>query len=492
MKKNIKMEKHGEFFVPGYEDFKTHGILYIYDNDSIELDLWGTPDDNNDINSSKRNFPVIIGRSIPDNQYIILNNCTSFRFSEFSRGGYRPEPDPRIVAKSQWYVDLVFHGISFEEYQNFKFTEFVFRIQNSSYYFYNSPIFDMSIKKEERKIIIESFALTCDDIQVELTDDIILDISFYKWNSYSTDRSELTLELEPAFTLSSKSQRSYDVEFFINLAKKVQLFLSFCSKIGMNITNFGFLREQGDVIDAYYSNLSYTSDLNETYKQTLSFDPDTFNDLLIKWMEIYDELHLILHLFDLVNTGRISWTEERFLVLSRCLEGLHRIFYDETPVDPVKFKEAIKILSDEMNKHNIDIDIQDLIKPHIASTNRLSFRKRILFLINSFLEEMSPKNLSIKEIEQFHAKLSTYIRKSRDYYTHALISSNKPPPDILKLGYTTDILMMLMDLHLIRLLSSKKGNKQHLSNNHSFVLRLNDFKHNLNGFYEAYYLKCQR
>ena len=65
MKKNIKIEKKGEFFAPGYENFKSPGILYIHDDNSIELDLWGTPDDNDNINSSlKRDFPVIIGRSI--------------------------------------------------------------------------------------------------------------------------------------------------------------------------------------------------------------------------------------------------------------------------------------------------------------------------------------------------------------------------------------------------------------------------------------------
>ena len=224
MKKNIKIEKHGEFFAPGYENSKTHGILYIYDDNSIELDLWGTLDDNDDINSSKRDFPVIIGRSIPDNQYIILNNCVSFSFSEFTRGGYRPVPDPRIVAKSQWYVDLAFHGISFEEYQNFKFNEFVFRIENSSNYFYSKPFFDMSMEKEGSKIIINSRALTCDDIQVNLTDDIILDISFYKWNSYSIDKSKMSFELDPVFKLSSKSQKCHDFNHFIELAQKVRLY----------------------------------------------------------------------------------------------------------------------------------------------------------------------------------------------------------------------------------------------------------------------------
>ena len=141
MKKNIKIEKHGEFFAPGYENFKTHGILYIYTDNSIELDLWGTPNDNVDIYSCKRDFPVIIGRSIPDNQYMILNNCISFRHSPFTMGVCRPVPDPRRVAKSQWYVDLVFHGISFEEYQDFKFNEFIFRIENSSDYFYSKPFF---------------------------------------------------------------------------------------------------------------------------------------------------------------------------------------------------------------------------------------------------------------------------------------------------------------------------------------------------------------
>ena len=324
----------------------------------------------------------------------------SFSHSEFTRGGRRPIPDPRTVAKSQWYIDLVFHGISFEEYQDFKFNEFVFRIENSSNYFYNKPFFDMSIGKEGSKIIIDSVKLTCDDIQVNLTDDIILDISFYKWNSYSIDRSKMTFGLDPVFKLSSKSQKSHDFNYFIELAQKVRFFLTFCSKTHMNITDFGFLREQENVngiIDAYYSNLSYTPDLNENYNPTLTFDPNTFNDLLVNWMKLYDKLGLILHLFDLVNIEKIVYTEERFLVLSRCLEGLHRIFYDDPPVDKVKFKQTVKFLLDEMDKQNIDADIQDLIKNKLQHANEMTFQNRILSLVNLSLKQMTPNNLSEDE-----------------------------------------------------------------------------------------------
>ena len=490
MKKNVKIEKHGEFFAPGYENFKTHGILYIYDDNSIELDLWGTPDDNDDINSSKRNFPVIIGRSIPDNQYIILNNCVSFSCSEFTRGGYRPVPDPSTVAKSQWYVDLVFHGISFEEYQDFKFNEFVFRIENSSYYFYSKPFFDMSIVKEESKIIIESRALTCDDIQVNLTDDIILDISFYKWNSYSIDQSKMTFGLDPVFKLSSKSQKCHDFNYFIKLAQKVRFFLTFCSKRHMNITDFGFLRAQervNGIIDTYYSNLSYTSDLSEDYDSTLTFDPNTFNDLLVNWMKLYDKLDLILHLLDLVNIGRISWTEERFLVLSRCLEGLHRIFYDEPPVDRVKLKETVRFLLDEMGKRNTDADIQDLIKSKLQHANQMTFQNRILSLLDLVLEQMSPDNLSADEIQQFHGKLARDIKNDRNYYTHVLISENKTKPDLNKLGHTADILLMFMDLHLLKLLTNNNIAEQDLFSNRGLHLKLHRFKEKLQDFALAYY-----
>ena len=124
----------------------------------------------------------------------------------------------------------------------------------------------MSIGKEGSKIIIDSRALTCDDIQVNLTDDIILDISFYKWNSYSIDKSNMTFGLDPMFKLSSKSQECYDFNYFIELAQKVRFFLTFCSKRHMNITDFGFLRGQehvNNIIDTYYRNLSHTADLSE-------------------------------------------------------------------------------------------------------------------------------------------------------------------------------------------------------------------------------------
>ena len=137
--KNIKIEKHGEFFAPNYDDFKAPGILYIYDDNSIELDLWGTPDDKKNFDRNTTSyFPTIVGHAIPDNDYLILNNCIRSHSSGFSGGRNRTRLD--TVAKSKWYIELVLNGISFQEYQSLKFNEFIFRIENSNSYFYNRGI----------------------------------------------------------------------------------------------------------------------------------------------------------------------------------------------------------------------------------------------------------------------------------------------------------------------------------------------------------------
>ena len=489
MNKNIKKEIHAEFFAPGYENFKSPGILYIYDDNSIQLNLWGTPDDVNDIDLDIKNFPVIIGRSIPDNYYMILKNCICIKYSGFASGGYRTQLDLRAVAKSEWHVELVLHGISLEEYQDFKFNEFVFTIEHSGSYFCNTGVFDMGIRKEDSKIIIDSKALTCDDIQVNLTEDIILDISFYEWNSYSIEQSKMTFGLDPTFKLSSKSQQGYDIEFFIELAQKVRLFLTFCSKTHMNLTDFGFLREQANVdrvIHTYYGNFPYTLDFSEKYQPTLTFDRNIFNDLLMNWMDLYDKLSLILHLFDLVNIGRIKWTEEKFLVLSRCLEGLHRIFYDEPPADKAKFQETVRLLLDTMDQQNTDTDIQDLIKVKLQYANEMTFQSRILFLINLFMEQMSPKNLSADEIQQFHRDLTRSVKNDRNYYTHILIANNQLPPNLDKLGYTSNILVMLMDLNLLKLLANNID-EQYLFDNRGLFIKLLRFKEDLEDIARTYY-----
>ena len=221
---------------------------------------------------------------------------------------------------------------------------------------------------------------------------------------------------------------------------------------------------------------------------TLTFDPNTFNDLLINWMQLHDKLGLILHLLDLVNIGRIAWTEERFLVLSRCLEGLHRIFYNKPLVDKVKLKETVRLLLDEMDKQNTDPDIQDLIKSKIQHAGEMTFQNRILSLLNLVLEHMSPDNLSADEIQQFHGKLARDIKKSRNYYTHVLISKKKREPDQNKLGYTTNILLMFMDLHILKLLANNDIAEQDLFSNRGLYLKLHRFKEQLQDFALAYYV----
>ena len=491
MEKNIKIKKEGAFYVPGYENFKSAGILYIYDDNSIELDLWGTPDDKKVLGqNTPSHLSTIIGYTIPDNDHIILKNCLCPIFRGFSSGRNRTRRDNN-VAKSKWYIELMLEGVSFEEYEHFKFNNFIFKVEYSGDYFYNRGFMvSPGIEKEGSKLIADLKTMICDNIQVNLTDDIILDILFDEGQAVSMNFSEITIQLDPTFRLSSKSQKGYDFDFFIELAQKIRLFLSFSSKMPMNITEISFLKQKdvNNIIDVHYSGFTYIDDFRENYNnKVLSFIPEIFSDVLINWIELYEKLGLILNLFDLVNIGRISLTAERFLILSRCLEGLHRIFYDETPVDRGKFKQAVKILLDEMSKQNFDTGIQDLIENRITRANQMSFRNRILSLINSFFEEMSPKNLSTDEIKQFHAKLSGDIRDSRDYYTHALIDNKKPPPDIHKLGYTTDILMMLMDFHLLKLLSSNNVEEQYLFGNRSLSTRLHRFRDILNGFSSHYY-----
>ena len=489
MEKNIKIKKEGTFYVPGYENFKSAGILYIYDDNSIKLDLWGTPDNKKILGQNRTShLSTIIGYTIPDNDHIILKNCYCPIYTGFNTGGNRTRRDDN-VAKSKWDIELMLEGISFEEYEHFKFNDFIFKVENSGDYFYNKGfMISPGIEKEGSKLIVDSKTMSCDNIQVNLMDDIILDILFDEGQAVSMNFSELTIQLDPTFKLSSQSQKGYDFDFFIELAQKIRLFLSFSSKMPMNITEISALKQEdfNNIIDVRYSGYTYIEDFQENYNyKVLSFMPDIFSDVLINWIELYEKLGLILDMF--VNIGRITWTGERFLILSRCLEGLHRIFYDETPVDRGKFKLAVKILSDEMSKQNIDTDIQDLIESKIAGANQMSFRNRILSLINSFFKEMSPKNLSTDEVKQFHAKLSSDIRDSRDYYTHALINRKKSPPDIHKLGYTTEILMMLMDFHLLKLLSSNDVEEQYLFGNRSLSIRLHRFRDILNGFSSHYY-----
>ena len=487
--KNIKIEKHGEFYAPNYEDFKAPGILYIYDDNSIELDLWGTPDDKKILGEgTTRYLPTIVGHIIPDNDYAILNNCACSCFSGFTSGGNRPILN--TVAKSKWHIELVLNGISFQEYQNLKFNEFVFRVENSNSYFYDKRLMGFTqIEKKESQFIIDSPAMTCDDLQVDLTDEIVLNISFEQWRPpYVIDSSEITVGLDPLFKLSSKSQVDCSFEFFIGLAEKIQRFLSFSRKKHMNIKDLGFLMENGHrAINIYYGNIPYTLDLDENNSQPLLiFDSEIFNDLLINWIKLYDKLDFIIHLYNLINIGKIGWVGERLVVLSRCLEGLHRIFYDEKPIDKTKFKGSISILLNFMEDQKIDPEIQELIKIKLENANELTFQKRIRSLIDSFSEQMAPNGYSEEEIEEIHKKLTKKIKDSRNYYTHALVDSKKKKsiPDFDELVNIEEQMLMLMDLHLLKLLANEKVSEESIFDNWGLELTLHRFKETLHYTYK--------
>ena len=485
--KNIKIEKHGEFHAPNYDDFKAPGILYIYDDNSIELDLWGTPDEKKSFHeNTTRYLPIIVGHIIPDNDYVILNHCIRSHSQGFTSGGNRPRLD--AVAKAKWYVELVLNGISFEEYQNLKFNEFVFRIENSNSYFYDKRLMGFTqIEKKESQFIIDSPAMTCDDIQAHLTDEIVLDISFEQWRPpYVIDSSEITVGLDPLFKLSSKSQADCSFEFFIELAQKIQRFLSFSRKTHMNIKDLGFLMENGHrVINIYYGNIPYTLDLNENNSQPLLiFDSEIFNDLLINWIKLYDKLDFIIHLYNLVNIGKISWVGERLVVLSRCLEGLHRIFYDKKPIDETKFEDSVDILLNSMKNHNIDPEIQELIKIKLEHANELTFRKRIRSLISFFSQQMAPNGSSEEETRKIHRGLINKIYDNRNYYTHALLDQKKSMPDIDELAHIEEQMLMLMDLHLLKLLANEKVSEESIFDNWGLDLMLHRFQETLYYIYK--------
>ena len=225
MEKNIKIKKEGIFYVPGYENFKSAGILYIYDDNSIELDLWGTPDDKKILGQNRTShLSTIIGYTIPNNDHIILKNCYCPIYTGFNSGGNRTRRDNN-VAKSKWDIELMLEGISFEEYEHFKFNDFIFKIENSGDYFYNRGIMvSPRIEKEGSKLIVDLITMSCDNIQVNLTDDITLDILFDDGQAVSMDFSEIAIQLDPTFRLSSKSQKGHDFDFFYRVGSKNSTF----------------------------------------------------------------------------------------------------------------------------------------------------------------------------------------------------------------------------------------------------------------------------
>ena len=344
----------------------------------------------------------------------------------------------------------------------------------------------INIEKKESQFIIDLPTMTCDDIQVNLKDDIILDITFKQYHNYMIDASEITVGLDPVFKLSSKSQANYSFEFFIELAQKVQRFLSFSRKTHMNIKDLGFLMENGHrVIDIYYGNIPYTLDLDENNSQPLLiFDSEIFNDLLINWIKLYDKLDFIIHLYNLVNIGKISWVGERLVVLSRCLEGLHRIFYDEKPIDETKFNESINVLLNSMKDQDIDPEIRKLITIKLKHANELTFRKRIRFLISLFSKQMAPNGSSEEEIRKIHRRLINKIYDNRNYYTHALLDQKKSMPNIDELANIEEQMLMLMDLHLLKLLANEKVSEESIFDNWGLDLTLHRFKETLHYTYK--------
>ena len=162
---------------------------------------------------------------------------------------------------------------------------------------------------------------------------------------------------------------------------------------------------------------------------------------------------------------------------------IHRIFYDEKPTDKTKFKDSINILLNFMEDRKIDPKIQELIKIKLEHANELTFQERMLSLIDIFSEQMAPNYRSEEEIGEIHKKLTKKIKDSRNYYTHALVDSKKKKkkriPDIDELANIGKQMLMLMDLHLLKLLANEKLSEESIFDNWGLELTLYRFKETL-------------
>lgn len=432
MSRSNKKSVTGKFWFPANPDKRAAGVLNIYDNGEIELELLSPLREH----KSERLDESRINGLVREYGPVTLNHCF-YQYEEI-------EIDD--ISSSLIIVNEAIFGVTFGESQPLEFNSLEFEIDNLHVW---SNISGLKRNIDQDQTFSVDFKLP-ENINFELDNGFSLILGF-GFSAKNPDFVSINLEQRVYWKLCSEKLRP--LEEFRECAFRINNFLSLAMDQPVCMRNFKLTRK--DIATQYadkkievplrliYCITNYQDQSAKTHIRAMLFGlprvRDNFEKLINSWLNLYNIAEPALNLFFSVINEPNKFSETKFLSLAQSMETLHRRTDHTTATPEAEYEDfKARIIS------CTPVEMHEWLETKLKFGNELSFRKRLMALISPF-ETLLGDPRETK-------KITTKILNSRNYYTHYspdLEQIAQKGDDLLNLTYTMEALCKLIILKML-------------------------------------------
>lgn len=427
-----KKSVSGRFWFAGNPDNSAPGVLNIYDNGEMDLELFSSlREHTNDQSDTSR-----INGKVNEFGAVTLSHCF-YQYEELIIDD---------ISTSLVIVNEAILGVAHDESQPLEFNSLAFEIDNLHVW---SNISGITRNVPQGSTFSVEFNRP-EDLTFKLNNgfDLILGFGF---SVKSPTFAAINLEQSIYWKLRSENLRP--LEDFRECAFKINNFLSLAMDQPVCMRNFRLTRKDIAVqhgeskfeapLKLIYSITNYQEKPTKAHIHTMLFGfprvRENFETIINTWLDLYSVADPALNLFFSVINEPNKFSETKFLSLAQSMETLHRRTNHATAIPEDEYEDfKNRMIS------CTPIDTHDWLQAKLKFGNEITFKNRLLELISPFehlLENArNKKNIAHK------------IVTSRNYYTHYSPELEKDAlkgEGLLNLTYTMEALCKLILLKML-------------------------------------------
>lgn len=254
---------------------------------------------------------------------------------------------------------------------------------------------------------------------IPLDDKVSIELHYECSTPQAKERNRIQIHHFTLVKFVTHDPKGLILKEIINYANRLQQLASFLTGNGANISTIRvyenkaefqrnpFLGTQIYGGRSFNKNEFYQPFSETTYLFKKNELGDNFEQFIVNWFKISEELQHILKLIFLDYYNRGTFDENNFLNLIRTLEVFHRYLYPGTLMPPEQFKLKIeKIIK------NIPQEFKKEVKDHLQFKNEYTLDQRL----EQLFAEIPDRRIRPKYI--YDNEFKKNIKNSRNYYTH--------------------------------------------------------------------------
>ncbi|AWP25281.1 MULTISPECIES: HEPN domain-containing protein [Paenibacillus] len=436
MAKKVKIydsvEYRGNWWLPGEEDKKVHGVLVCSIEKQIRLEVSGELPSNSSLMNSDHpsEIPIVLGDCYDG--FVTLLCCLG------SSPGMQVDNNQ---GTSRMRVTMVFENVIFGEHyesvDDIFFPQFIAEFSNLKYWMDQPPV---TVDIFE-KLTIEEHSIRELDVRIEKLSLRIKSGLFYQDVS---DQYEY-VGIRYTYYLSFEPDEPQPLAWYLNVVDKFRHFLS----IYTDSLNY-VLALEGINEDRAISICSIPSpDYKEvTIRRWEDFIISIYNmsenisDILNNWYALEQEDIIYTYIGNIPSDRKTI--QEKFLGYARIIESLHRLQDNGVKTTFIDPDDYLRIIEKVMSsfKEEVPTDLWNKLRDNLKFANEFGFQRRIKEVLKELPDE-------IKESVSYGIKPSKYadiVRNNRDYYTHFHSKPNNILNDyqMLAMNFSLKVICMWM------------------------------------------------